>query len=100
MLGGIKSSQHISRIVIHIKQCLEGNRPGAETQNNKVLGGSWLAVESLRLSLPPSLSQSVRWWLWGPSGHSRSGKHPEIKQMEKSQSDGFPWTWGNKGKDQ
>lgn len=100
MLGGIKSSQHISRIVIHIKQCLEGNRPGAETQNNKVLGGSWLAVESLGLSLPPSLSQSVRWWPWGPSGHSRSGKHPEIKQMEKSQSDGFPWTWGNKGKDQ
>lgn len=78
-----------------------------ETQDDRALregvgAGSGGGDLSLHLSLTLSASftlQCFRWWLWGPRSCSRNYKHPGVKQVEKSQSDRFPETWGRRGRD-
>lgn len=49
--------------------------------------------------LPPSLTPSLLCSSSVLGGNYGNGKHPEIKQKEKRQPHGFPWTWGKRGKD-
>lgn len=82
--GGIKSSRHTNRIVMHVKECLPGGGLGVETQKKRVQGeGGGGASPSLTHSASSALQPSTG-WLWGSRGHWGNGKHPGVKQIKEA----------------
>ena len=85
---GEESNQYTNRILICVRERLDETQNYRDTQRRQGLG-------PLHLSLTLSAffaRQCSRWWRWGPRDCSGNKKHPEVKQMEKSHSDGFPKT--------
>ena len=90
------------------ERCVERNQINIQIEYLYVSGSDWKETQDYRdtqrrqglgplhLSLTVSASSALqcsRWWQWGPRDCSGNKKHPEVMQMEKSQSDRFPKTW-------